>query len=56
MTGCILCTNSVHAEDTEEPAATTVEESQNVEVLDYDSLQNLNEDAFAVDTIYTETN
>lgn len=54
MTGCMLCINSVRAEDTEQTA--TNEEPQNIEVLDYETLENLNEDAFAADTIYIEEN
>lgn len=53
MTTFVFCSNIASAEDTEQPV---VEETQNVEVLDYDTQQKLNEDAFATDTIYTQDN
>ncbi len=53
MTTFVFCTNIARAEDTEQPIA---EEVQKVEVLDYDTQQKLNEDAFAADTIYTQDN
>ena len=43
-------------EQQEETNQVLIAKDQNVEVLDYDTVQNLSEEVFAEDTIYTNNN
>ena len=43
-------------EQQEETNQVLIAKDQNVEVLDYDTVQNLSEEVFAKDTVYTNNN
>lgn len=47
----LVVANSSIAQEIEQPLVVTKE--SNVEILDYDAVQNLTEEAFAQDTVYT---
>lgn len=47
---------SIAQEQQEETNQIFIAKEQNIEVLDYDTVQNLSEEVFAEDTVYTNNN
>lgn len=56
MANIFAISASIAQEQEEETNQILLAKEQNVEVLDYDTVQNLSEEVFAEDTVYTNNN